>query len=173
MFKLKISKGEHKLVKERLNMIETPKYDYVVTDDKELVEEDKLNIVFNHSDIPRVSKMMDLIALGEELYLTGSNEFGQKNVESRNFNYFVVDGDDVYGVLGSIRLLIRMKLYEIEEMLVNKNFIRVSKYCLINIGKIDYIRTALNSKLDLQMKNGDHVEVNRSYLKEFKKALKI
>ena len=97
MFKLKISKGEHKLVKERLNMIETPKYDYVVTDDKELVEEDKLNIVFNHSDIPRVSKMMDLIALGEELYLTGSNEFGQKNVESRNFNYFVVDGDDVFG----------------------------------------------------------------------------
>jgi len=173
MFKLKISKGEHKLVKERLNMIETPKYDYVVTDDKELVEEDKLNIVFNHSDIPRVSKMMDLIALGEELYLTGSNEFGQKNVESRNFNYFVVDGDDVFGVLGNIRLLIRMKLYEIEEMLVNKNFIRVSKYCLINIGKIDYIRTALNSKLDLQMKNGDHVEVNRSYLKEFKKALKI
>jgi len=173
MFKLKISKGEHKLVKERLNMIETPKYDYVVTDDKELVEEDKLNIVFNHSDIPRVSKMMDLIALGEELYLTGSNEFGQKNVESRNFNYFVVDGDDVYGVLGSIRLLIRMKLYEIEEILINKNFIRVSKYCLINIGKIDYIRTALNSKLDLQMKNGDHVEVNRSYLKEFKKALKI
>lgn len=173
MFKLKISKGEHKLVKERLNMIETPKYDYVITDDKELVEEDKLNIVFNHADILRVSKMMDLIAIGEELYLTGSNEFGQKNVESRNFNYFLVDIDDVFGVLGNTRLLIRMKLYEIEEILASKNFIRVSKYCLVNIGKIDYIRTALNSKLDLQMKNGDHVEVNRSYLKEFRKALMI
>ncbi len=66
-----------------------------------------------------------------------------------------------------------MKLYEIEEILSSKNFIRVSKYCLVNLGKIDYIKTALNSKLDLQMKNGDHVEVNRSYLKEFKKALKI
>ena len=173
MFKLKISKGEHKLVKERLNMIETPKYDYVVTDDKELVEEDKLNIVFNHSDIPRVSKMMDLIALGEELYLTGSNEFGQKNVESRNFNYFVVDGDDVYGVLGSIRLLIRMKLYEIEEILINKNFIRVSKYCLVNIGKIEYIKPAINSKLDLLMKNGEQLEVNRGYYKDFKQALEI
>jgi hypothetical protein len=173
MFKLKISKGEHKLVKERLKMIETPKYDYVITDDKELIEEDKLNIVFNHADILRVSKMMDLIALGEELYLTGSNEFGQKNVESRNFNYFLVDFDDVFGVLGSTKLLIKMKLYEIEEILSSKNFIRVSKYCLVNLGKIDYIKTALNSKLDLQMKNGDHVEVNRSYLKEFKKALKI
>lgn len=173
MFKLKISKGEHKLIKERLNMIETPKYDYIVTDDKELVEEDKLNIVFNHADITKVSKLLDLIAQGEELNLTGSNEFGQKNVESRNFNYFVVELDDVFGILGDTRLLIRMKLYEIEEILVNKNFIRVSKYCLVNIGKIDYIRTALNSKLDLQMKNGDHVEVNRSYLKDFKKALKV
>lgn len=173
MFKLKISRGEHKLVKERLSLIETPKYDYVITDDKELVEDDKLNIVFNHTDITRVSKLLDLIALGEELYLTGSNEFGQKSVESRNFNYFVVDVDDVFGVLGTTKLLIRMKLYEIEEILSSKNFIRVSKYCLVNIGKIDYIRTELNSKLDLQMKNGDHVEVNRSYLKEFKKALKI
>ncbi|AIO18218.1 LytTr DNA-binding domain protein [Candidatus Izimaplasma bacterium HR1] len=173
MFKLKINKSEHKLVKEKLKLVETPKYSYVVTDDKELVEDDKLNIVFNHAEITKVSNLLDLIVQGEELFITGNNEFGQKRIECRNFYYFIVEEDDVYGVLGQSKLIIRMKLYEIEEILNPKDFIRSSKYCLVNIGKIDYIKAALNSKLDLLMKNGEHLEVNRSYLKEFKKALKV
>ncbi len=173
MFKLKVSKSEHKTVKERLNLVETPKYNYVVTDDKELVEDNKLNIVFNHAEIPKVSKLLDLIVRGEELHITGSNEFGQKSVECRNFYYFEVNDDIVYGILSNAKLVIRMKLYEIEEILLSKDFVRVSKYCLVNIGKIEYIKAALNSKLDLLMKNGEHVEVNRSYLKDFKAALKV
>ena len=110
---------------------------------------------------------------GEEIFVIGSNEFGQKSVESRNFFYFIVEDEDVYGVLMNTRLLIKTKLYEIEELLEHKDFIRISKYCLVNIGKIDYIKPALNSKLDLLLKNSEHLEVNRGYLKDFKKALEI
>ena len=173
MFKLKVDKAEHKMIKERLRLVETIVYDYVLTDDKNLTEEDKINIVFNKANLPKVTNMLDLIVKGEDLFVIGTNEFGQKSVEARNIQYFIVEDDDVYGVLHNTRLLVRMKLYEIEELLVEKHYIRVSKYCLVNIGKIDYIRPALNSKLDLIMKNKEHVEVNRAYLKEFKKALKI
>lgn len=173
MFKLKVKTDEHKIIKERLKLVEAIKYDYVLTDNKEEVENDKINIVFNKANLPKVSNMLDLIVKGEDLYIVGNNEFGQKSVESTNIYYFIVEEDDVYGVLGNTRLLVRMKLYEIEELLLPKNFIRVSKYCLVNIGKIDYIRPALNSKLNLLMRNKDSVEVNRAYLKEFKLALKI
>lgn len=173
MFKLKVKDDEHKLIKERLRLVETIVYDYVLTDDKDQVEDDKINIVFNKANLPKVTNMLDLIVQGEDLFVIGSNEFGQKSVEARNFYYFIVEDDDVYGVLNNTRLLVRMKLYEIEELLLPKEFIRVSKYCLVNIGKIDYIRPALNSKLDLLMKNKEHVEVNRAYLKDFKEALKI
>ncbi len=173
MFRLKVKEEEHKKLKERLNLVETPKYDYVLTDDKDLTENDKINIVFNQADIPKVSKILDLIVRGEDTYLVGTNEFGQKHVECRNFYYFIVEEDDVYGVLNSTKLLIRLKLYEVDDLLKSKDFIRVSKYCLVNIGKISYIKPELNSKLNLLMKNDDHVEVNRGYYKEFKKALKI
>lgn len=173
MFKLKVSRGEHKILLERLELVESPKYTYVVTDDKNLVEDDKINIVFNHAEIPKVSRLLDVIVRGEELYITGNNEFGSKNVECRNYYYFIVEGEDLYGVLSNTKLIVRNKLYEIEELLSNKDFIRISKYCLVNIGKIDYIKPAMNSKLDLLMKNGEHLEVNRGYLKEFKKALEI
>ena len=173
MFNLKVSKTEHKIIKERLNLVETVNYDYVLTDDKELVEDDKVNIVFGPAEITRVSKLLDLIVKGEEVFIVGSNEFGQKSVESRNYYYFIVEEEDVYGVLSNTRLLIKSKLYEIEELLEHKNFIRVSKYCLVNIGKIEYIKPALNSKLELLLKNKEHLEVNRGYYKDFKKALEI
>ena len=173
MFKLKVKEEEHKIIKERLNLVETPNYGYVLTDDKDLVESNKINIVFNQTDIPKVSKLLDVIVSGEELYLVGSNEFGQKHVECRNYYYFIVEEEDVYGVLNNTKLLIKLKLYEVDELLKAKDFIRVSKYCLVNVGKIAYIKPELNSKLSLLMKNDDHVEVNRGYYKEFKKALKI
>jgi len=173
MFRLKVKEEEHKRIKDRLNLFETPNYTYVLTDNKDLTENDKINIVFNQSDIPKVSKLLDLIVHGEEIYIVGTNEFGQKHVECQNFYYFIVEEDDVYGVLNNTRLLIKLKLYEIDELLNSKDFIRISKYCLVNIGKIAYIKPELNSKLNLLMKNNDHVEVNRGYYKEFKNALKI
>jgi DNA-binding LytR/AlgR family response regulator len=173
MFKLKVDNDEHKIIKSELNLTETIIYDYVLTNDRELVEEDKINIVFQRNKLSKITRLLDLIVRGEDLFVIGTNEFGQKNVEARNFYYFIVENDDVYGVLHNTRLLVKMKLYEIEELLKEKDFIRVSKYCLVNIGKIDYIKPALNSKLDLLLKNKEHVEVNRGYLKEFKEALKL
>jgi DNA-binding LytR/AlgR family response regulator len=173
MFKLKTSQAEHKTIKERLKLIETPRYEYVVTDHKDLVEEDKINIVFNHAEIPKVNRLLDLIVHGEEIYITGYNEYGQKRVECRNIQYIITEQDDVLAVLHDSRLIVKMKLYELEELLQSKDFIRVSKYCLVNIGKINYIRALINSKLELQMKNGDLCEVNRSYLKDFKEALTL
>ena len=173
MFKLKVDANEHKRIKNELNLIETKNYDYVITTNKDLVEEDKINIVFRSNETTKVSRLLDLVVHGEDLFVVGTNEFGIKKVESRNFTYFIVEEDVVYGVMHNTRLIIRMKLYEVEELLTHKDFIRVSKYCLVNIGKIDYIKPALNSKLDLLMNNGDHLEVNRAYLKDFKEALKI
>ena len=173
MFKLNVKNADKKTIKERLNLVETPQYKYVLTDDKEFVENDKINIVFPLADVPQVSELLDWIVKGEELYITGYNQYGQKRVECRNIQYFTVEDDDVYAVVQDTKLIIKLKLYEVEELLVNKDFIRISKFCLVNIGKIEYIRSALNSKLDLQMKNGDHCEVNRSYLKEFKAALEL
>jgi DNA-binding LytR/AlgR family response regulator len=173
MFKLKIKHAKHKAIKEKLNLIENDQYSYIITDDKDLTEDDKLNIVFNHNDLPKVNHLLDLIVQGEPIYINGYNQYGQKRVESRNIHYFIVEDDDVYGVLQNTKLIIKMKLYEIEDLLKNKQFIRVSKYSIVNIGKIDYIRSLLNSKLELQMNNGDLCEVNRNYLKEFKQALKL
>jgi len=173
MFKLNVKHTDKETIKERLNVVETPQYKYVLTDDKELVEDDKINIVFPLSETEQVSSLLNWIVKGEELYITGYNQYGQKRVESRNIHYVIGEEEEVYCVLYQTKLIVKLKLYELEELLLSKDFIRISKYCLVNIGKIEYIRSLLNSKLDLEMKNGDHVEVNRSDLKDFNSALEL
>lgn len=173
MFKLKVKNTQHDAIKDELKIVETKDYSYVITDDKEYVESDKINIVFNHSHISKVNDLLDLIVEGKDIFIIGYNEFGQKRVESRDILYIITQQDDVYAVLNHTKLILKMKLYEYEDLLISKQFIRVSKYCLVNIGKINYIRSLLNSKLELEMDNGDKCEVNRSYLKTFKDALKL
>ena len=58
MFKLKVSEDEHKIIKERLKLVDTILYDYVLTNNKDLTEEGKVNIVFNSSEIPKISKLL-------------------------------------------------------------------------------------------------------------------
>ena len=173
MFKLKVPKNKRTAIKDALKLSETSEYAYVLTTDKELIEPNKINILFDEAHLDKMRTLLDIIAQGEDVHLVVYDEQGQKSLESRHIQYFIVEGDDIVAVSGKKRYIIKMKLYEIENQLVDKRFIRVSKYALVNLNKIDYIKPALNSKLTLLMKNGDEVEVNRHYYKSFKKTLRI
>ncbi len=173
MFKLKVPKKQRDKIRDKLKVPNAIEYDYVLTTDKDLIETDKINIVFDEDNVDKIGRIMDLLVKGEDVYITGYNEVGQKNIESRYIHYFIIEDDDVIAVLNKVRFVVKMKLYEVESLLEDKYFIRVSKYALVNINRIDYIKPALNSKLILLMKNGDEVEVNRHYYKSFKETLNI
>ena len=66
------------------------------------------------------------------------------------------------------KYLVKERLYEVENSLQDKNFIRVSKSTIVNKFGIKEMIPAMNSRLNLIMKNGDVVYVSRSYLQLFK-----
>ena len=63
------------------------------------------------------------------------------------------------------------KLYELEEMLSQVGFVRVSKSVLLNVEKLMGMKTLVNSKLEARLSNGESVCVSRKYLKEIKETL--
>ncbi len=172
MFKLKLSKLNKQHILDELNLEESKEYTYVITDDSLLCENQKINIVIDETMLKETSKALDLIVRGTDIKIKGLNEFGEKQCNSRNILYFITEEETVYGVLSNTRIRVDYKLYELEELLYEKGFVRVSKYSLVNIEHIDYIKKALNSKLDLLMSNKELLEVNRTYLKGFKEYLK-
>ena len=66
----------------------------------------------------------------------------------------------------------RQKLYELEEMLRKKHFLRVSKSTLLNLMKVSAIKPALNSRFTAVLQSGEQVVITRKYVPALKKALK-
>ena len=66
----------------------------------------------------------------------------------------------------------RQKLYELQEMLKEKHFLRVSKSTLLNLMKVSAIKPALNSRFTAVLQSGEQVVITRKYVPALKKALK-
>jgi DNA-binding LytR/AlgR family response regulator len=61
------------------------------------------------------------------------------------------------------------RLYQLYEKLSDKGFIQVSKYCILNMNKLDKFRPLLNSRMEAILTNGTRIYINRNYLGEIKR----
>ena len=85
-------------------------------------------------------------------------------IESVDNKTFIYTKSNVYET--------RQKLYELEELLKNKGFLRTSKSTLLNLMKISAIKPALNGRFTAVLFSGEETVISRKYVPELKKALK-
>ena len=86
-------------------------------------------------------------------------------VESVDRKTFVYTKDDCFES--------KLKLYEIEELLCQSGFLRISKASLVHLKFIRSIRTELDRKLRLTLENGEQIIVSRQYADELKHRLGV
>lgn len=67
----------------------------------------------------------------------------------------------------------RDTLSELEDRLGNMHFVRISKFCIVNLAKIEGIRSCGNHRLELTMANGECLMTGRVYQKRFLHRLEI
>lgn len=65
------------------------------------------------------------------------------------------------------------RLYELEEMLSGKDFLRISKSQIVNVDKISALRPELNRTILLTLVNGEKLVVSRRYVKALRELLSI
>jgi len=66
---------------------------------------------------------------------------------------------------------VKDRLYQIYDKLKNFGFIQINKYCILNIDKLDNIKTLANSHLEAVLTNGKCLYVTRNYLSNIKQIL--
>ena len=64
------------------------------------------------------------------------------------------------------------RLYELEEKLKPKHFLRISKPMLVNLMKIQSIQPAFNGRFTAVLRSGEKIIISRNYVKSLKAALK-
>jgi DNA-binding LytR/AlgR family response regulator len=63
----------------------------------------------------------------------------------------------------------KFRLNQLIEILSDKGFVQISKYCILNINKLDKFKPLLNSRMEAILTNGAHLYINRNYLANIKK----
>ncbi len=87
--------------------------------------------------------------------------FYAESVDDRVFLYTAADSYEI-----------RAKLYELEELLKKKSFLRISKSMIVNLMKIASVRPAMNGRFTAKLKNGEEIIISRKYVPALKQALK-
>jgi len=64
-----------------------------------------------------------------------------------------------------------LRLYELESMLAEHNFIRVNKSTLLNLNKIESLKSDIDRRIRVTLKNGYQLIISRSYAEDFKSRL--
>ena len=65
------------------------------------------------------------------------------------------------------------KLYEFEQQLQEKDFIRVSKQSILNLRKVKSLKADVNRKIRVTLLNGEQIIVSRMYADDLRKRLGI
>ncbi len=65
----------------------------------------------------------------------------------------------------------RMKLYELEELLMNTSFFRASKSVIINLSSVRNFAPSLGGRFEACMKNGERLMISRQYVPDLKRRL--
>jgi DNA-binding LytR/AlgR family response regulator len=104
--------------------------------------------------------------------LTGSMDDMQFEIPVGDIFYIESVDNKTFAYTQSEVYELRQKLYEVEDLLREKHFLRTSKSTLLNLMKISAIKPALNGRFTAVLFSGEETVISRKYVPELKKALK-
>ncbi len=104
--------------------------------------------------------------------LTGMQEGKQYEVAVTDLAYVEAVDNKVFLYTQKQVYETRQKLYELEELLREKYFLRVSKSLLLNLMKVQSIKPAMNGRMLAVLRGGEEIIITRKYVAELKKALR-
>lgn len=94
-------------------------------------------------------------------------------LDSKEVYYFESVDNKVYACCEKKVFEIKQKLYELEEIYKQTDFVRISKSMIVNISKVSKIVPMFNGRLESVLCNGEKVIITRQYVANLKKKLGI
>ena len=120
-----------------------------------------------NNDIERMVAMMRMIDMqiavrkDNETYLLDTDKI--LYIEAVDRKTFVYTNSENYES--------ELKLYELEQQMTERDFLRISKQTIVNLRKIKSLKTDVNRKIRITLQNGEQIVVSRMYSDELRRKL--
>ena len=120
-----------------------------------------------NNDIERIVAMMRMIDMqiavrkeGETYLLETDKILYIEAVDRKTFVYTTTESYES-----------ELKLYELEQDLIQRDFLRISKQSIVNLRKIKSLKADVNRKIRITLQNGEQIVVSRMYSDELRRKL--
>lgn len=168
MFKVKFLADQKAKVMKQLHIEEQSDYQIVLCEKAQDIEIDKINICFAYENLNQMSDLLTFNNTAKSIKVACTSQRGEELIALSDFDFIESFGNEITASVNNRILRISSKLYKLEEEWRKYGFIRISKSQIVNVGKVAAIKRGFNGKLLLVLENNQQLEVNRSFVKDFK-----
>lgn len=120
---------------------------------------------------PEVERVIDYLK-GNTLTLTGKAGEETVVVKASAILYIESVDDKTFAYTKDKVVKLSYSLAALGEMLADIRFIRCSKSMILNIDKIESLKSLPSNRIDATMKGGEHILISRTYAADLRRRLR-
>lgn len=136
------------------------------------IKEGEDEIVLNYRKMtPELERIVSLLR-SEKKRLIGWQEKRQVVLEPGKLFYIESVDNRCFGYTKEEVYRLEFTLSELAELLEERGFFRCSKSMVINIYRVESLKSLPCNRIDARMENGEHIVISRTYASEFRKRLR-
>ncbi|MGP4077691.1 LytTR family DNA-binding domain-containing protein [Halobacillus sp. K22] len=120
-----------------------------------------------------IKDILDYLNQQKTEFIVGKKGDQKHLLKPDHVHYFHSEGDTVLAATAEGRFKIREKLYELEEILSSRKFIRLSKSVIANLYEISHFEPSFNGTLSVHFRSGEKEYASRHYVAHIKEVLRI
>ena len=120
---------------------------------------------------PDIERILNVIN-GTNKKLSGWKEKTLTLIDPNTILYIESVDGKVFAYTKEDVLRLDFSLNQLEQLLTDINFFRCSKSMIVNINKVESLKSLPSNRIDASMCNGEHIIISRTYASDFRKRLK-
>jgi DNA-binding LytR/AlgR family response regulator len=132
-----------------------------------ITNEHQEEVVIYARERTKLTDDIEALVIGSVPELIGYKENQTVKLSSDSVYCFTVEDNKVYALTDSEKLQIKLRLYQLEEILPD-TFVKINQSCIANIRKIERFDTSISGTLLIKFKNGYKDYVSRRQMKAVK-----
>lgn len=117
----------------------------------------------------QIQEALKILGSGKSRILMGYKDKKIYILNPQDVVVFYCEGQNVYARTASDKFTVKVRLYELEEQLAGKPFVRISSSAVANVDCIDSFEMNFNGTMRVQFKDGSFEYASRRYVAKIKK----
>lgn len=138
---------------------------------RQITEGEDEVIVNYHNMTPEVERIINFLNRGQAK-LVGWKEKTRMVLELNKILYIESVDGKTFAYTEEEVLRLDYLLSQLQQILSAINFFRCSKSMIVNIDKVESLKSLPSNRIDATMCNGEHIMISRTYASDFRKRLK-